>query len=60
MNQPQAAFGTVMEPPITLYRIALINPNTSTQATALMLASARQALPSGFSVEGRKPPVASH
>ena len=37
-------------------RIALINPNTSTDATPLMLASARQALPAGFSVEGRTAP----
>ena len=37
-------------------RIALINPNTSTDATTLMLASARQALPAGFSVEGRTAP----
>ena len=34
-------------------RIALINPNTSTQATALMLASARHGLPAHVVVEGR-------
>lgn len=37
-------------------RIALINPNTSTEATELMLASATQALPAGCSVEGRTAP----
>ena len=38
---------------VALCRIALINPNTSTQATALMLASARQDLPAHVRVEGR-------
>jgi len=37
-------------------RIALINPNTSTEATELMLASAVRALPAGFSVQGRTAP----
>ena len=56
MSDTSTSFGTVMDAPSKLYRIALINPNTSTQATALMLASARQALPEGFSVEGRTAP----
>jgi allantoin racemase len=38
---------------VALCRIALINPNTSTQATDLMLASARQSLPAHVCVEGR-------
>ena len=35
------------------YRIALLNPNTSTDATATMVASARRAAPAGVHIEGR-------
>jgi Asp/Glu/hydantoin racemase len=34
------------------YRIALLNPNTSTPSTALMMASARAALPAGVTLVG--------
>lgn len=37
-------------------RIALLNPNTDTGATRVMLDSARAALPRGFTVEGRTVP----
>jgi allantoin racemase len=40
-------------------RIALLNPNTDTQATELMLESARHALPPHVSVEGRTAPSGS-
>lgn len=43
----------LVEAVVGLCRIALINPNTSTHATALMLASARQGLPAHVQVEGR-------
>jgi allantoin racemase len=35
------------------YRIALLNPNTSTGATATMMASARRVVPVGVHIEGR-------
>lgn len=50
------ASGQCIRMSAAIKRIALINPNTSTQATELMLVSARQALPAGFSVEGRTAP----
>jgi Asp/Glu/hydantoin racemase len=40
-------------PPVQPYRIALLNPNTSTQSTDLMMASALSALPAGARIEGR-------
>lgn len=56
MSDRPTTLNTVTEVPTTPYRIALINPNTSTQATALMLASARQALPAWACMEGRTVP----
>jgi Asp/Glu/hydantoin racemase len=35
------------------YRIALLNPNTNSQSTSLMMESALEALPAGVSIEGR-------
>ena len=40
-------------PKPALYRIALLNPNTNTQSTALMMESALEAMPAGVSIEGR-------
>ena len=39
------------------YRIALLNPNTNTQSTALMMASARAALPAGVTIVGHTVPT---
>jgi allantoin racemase len=44
---------SLVQQAVAICRIALINPNTSTQATDLMLASARQGLPAHVRVEGR-------
>jgi allantoin racemase len=44
---------SLVQQDVALCRIALINPNTSTQATDLMLVSARQGLPAHVRVEGR-------
>lgn len=42
-----------MTRPARPYRIALLNPNTSTRSTELMLASAVAAAPAGVQIEGR-------
>jgi allantoin racemase len=42
-----------MTRPARPYRIALLNPNTSTRSTELMLASALAAAPEGVQIEGR-------
>lgn len=39
------------------YRIALLNPNTNTQSTAVMMASARAALPAGVTIVGHTVPT---
>lgn len=44
---------TLVQQDVALCRIALINPNTNTEATELMLVSARQGLPAHVRVEGR-------
>lgn len=46
------AFAPV-KPPARVYRIALLNPNTNSASTALMMNSAREALPAGVQIEGR-------
>ena len=43
-------------PPVKPLRIALLNPNTNTEATRLMLESAQRVLPHGARVEGRTAP----
>jgi allantoin racemase len=40
-------------PQARAYRIALLNPNTNSAATALMMNSARRVLPAGVQIEGR-------
>ena len=50
---PPASGERHVRAPGQVYRIALLNPNTSTVSTDLMLASARSVLPAGASIEGR-------
>jgi peptide/nickel transport system ATP-binding protein len=55
-GQGQQAACFVVADTLRTYRLALLNPNTSAAATALMLTSARQALPADAHIEGYTAP----